>query len=162
MTELTRIFSSPEEIGHKVDKVLAQGLASQFPIEGKHFRLELDNIRPERKDFTHEDEKKAILESKSLTYPIRADLKLIDKATGKVVDEQKNFALMDSFHLTGKHTLVYKGNNYGVSNQLQLRPGVYTRFRELTGELESHFNTGTGRSFSLTLEPQSEIGRAHV
>jgi DNA-directed RNA polymerase subunit beta len=166
VTKLTRIFSSPVEIGHKVDATLAAGLASQFPVEGKNFRLEVHNVRAERKDYTHEDEKAAILQSKSLTYPIRADLKLVDKATGKVVDEQKDFALMDSFHLTGKHTLLYKGNNYGVSNQLQLRPGVYTRFRD-TGELESHFNTGTGRSFSLTLDPQSrmfflEVGSSRI
>lgn len=163
---LTRIFSSPEEIGHKVDQVLIEGLASQFPIEGKHFRLEVSNLHPERKIFTHEDEKSAIMESKSLTYPIRGDLRLVDKNTGRVVHELPDFALMDAFHLTGKHTMIYKGNNYAVANQLQLRPGVYTRSRE-TGELESHFNTATGRSFSLTLDPQTgmfflEVASSHI
>lgn len=153
---LTRIFSSPTDISHKVDKALIAGLATQFPIEGKHFRLEVTNLRPDRKDYTHEDEKKAVLERKSLTYPIKGDVKLIDKQTGKVLDELHNFSLMDSFFLTGKHTMLYKGNNYAAANQLQLRPGVYTRSRE-TGELESHFNTGTGRSFSLTLDPVTGI-----
>lgn len=153
---LTRIFSSPTEISHKVDKALIEGLVTQFPIEGKNFKLEVHNLRPERKDFTHDDEKKAVLERKSLTYPIKGDVRLIDKNTGAVVDELKNFSLMDSFHLTGKHTMMYKGNNYAAANQLQLRPGVYTRSRE-TGELESHFNTGTGRSFSLTLDPVTGI-----
>lgn len=152
--QLTRIFSSPEEISRKVDTVLSAGLSRQFPIDSKHYRLEVSNVKAEPKPFTNQDEKEAILKSKSLTYPIKADMTLIDKATGKVVDEAKNFTLMDTFHLTGKHTLLYKGNNYSVANQLQLRPGVYTRSRE-TGELESHFNTGTGRSFSLTLDPQS-------
>src|SRR5574343_1443175 len=62
--------------------------------------------------------------------------------------------------------MIYKGNNYAVANQLQLRPGVYTRSRE-TGELESHFNTATGRSFSLTLDPQTgmfflEVASSHI
>jgi len=153
---LTRIFSSPDEVSERVDSALIHGLKNQFPIEGKQFRLEIDNVRAERNPIGHGDEKKAILESRSLTYPIKADLKLVDKLTGKVLDTHQDFTLMDSFHLTGKHTLVYKGNNYSVANQLQLRPGVYTRFRD-TGELESHFNTGTGRSFSLTLEPQTGI-----
>lgn len=153
---LTRIFSAPHEISHRVDAALIEGLKTQFPIEGKNFRLEARNMRAERKEFTTEDEKDAILQSKSLTYPIKADLVLIDKQTGKVVDEHKDFSLMDAFHLTGKHTLLYKGNNYTVANQLQLRPGVYTRTRD-TGELESHFNTGTGRSFKLTLDPQTGI-----
>lgn len=166
MAQLTNIFSSPEEIGHKVDAALISGLLTQFPIEGKHFRLEVSNLRPDRKDYTHEDEKKAVLERKSLTYPIRGDLRLVDKMSGQVLDEVHNFSLMDSFHLTGKHTMLYKGNNYTAANQLQLRPGVYTRSKE-TGELEAHFNTGTGRSFAITLEPTTgifymDIGSSHI
>ena len=154
--DLQPIFASPKSINDNVDSALTNGITSQFPIETKNYIIKLIGTHVERKQFTHEDEKKAILTSKSLTYPIRGDLQLISKATGKVVDEQKDFPLMDSFFLTGKHTLLYKGNNYSVANQLQLRPGVYTRSRE-TGELESHFNTGTGRSFSMTLEPQSGL-----
>ena len=111
---LTPIFSSPVRINDKVDEVLVRGLASQFPVEGKNFRLEVHNVRAERKDYTHDDEKKAILESKSLNYPIKGDLKLVDKLTGKVVDEAKDFSLMDGFHMTQKHTLLYKGNNYTI------------------------------------------------
>lgn len=150
------IFSSNAEVSRKTDAALVNGIASQFPIEGKHYRLVAENIHAEPKAFSLDDEKEAILKQKSLTYPIKGDLKLIDKSTGKVVSEQKDFSLMDSFYLTNKHTLLYKGNNYAVSNQLQLRPGVYTRARE-TGELESHLNTATGRSFSLTLDPQTGL-----
>ena len=151
---LQLIFSSPREINTRVDASLMQGILSQFPIEGKNYVLTLSDLRSEPKEFTHADEKDAILKSKSLAYPIKGHLKLIDKATGKVIDENKNFSLMDAFHITSKHTMVYKGNNYSVANQLQLNPGVYTRSKE-TGELESHFNTGSGRSFSITLDPQT-------
>lgn len=151
---LQLIFSSPRDMNVRVDNALIQGLLSQFPIEGKNYILTLDNVHAEPKQFSHQDQKEAILKSKSLTYPLKGHIKLIDKATGKVVDENPNFSLMDAFHITDKHTMLYKGNNYSVANQLQLRPGVYTRSRD-TGELESHFNTGTGRSFAITLEPQS-------
>jgi DNA-directed RNA polymerase subunit beta len=153
-TNLQLIFSSPREINTRVDGSLMQGIVSQFPIEGKNYILTLSDLRAEPKEFTHADEKDAILKSKSLSYPIKGHIKLIDKATGKVVDENKNFSLMDAFYITPKHTMVYKGNNYSVANQLQLNPGVYTRSKE-TGELESHFNTGSGRSFSITLDPQT-------
>lgn len=151
---LQLIFSSPKDLNVRVDNSLMQGILSQFPIEGKNYILTLSDLRAEPKEFTHADEKDAILKSKSLSYPIRGHLKLIDKATGKVIDENKNFSLMDAFYITPKHTMVYKGNNYSVANQLQLNPGVYTRSKE-TGELESHFNTGSGRSFSITLDPQT-------
>lgn len=152
--KLTRIFSSPADMNNKVDAALISGLTTQFPVEGRNYILTAENFRAERKDYTHEDEKKAILESRSLTYPIKADLKLIDKATGRVVDEQPGFSLMDSFHITGKHTLLYKGNNYAAANQLQLLPGVYTRTKD-TGELETHFNTGSGASLHLIMNPQT-------
>ena len=155
-TTITPIFSSPVRINDKVDEVLVKGLLSQFPVEGKNFRLEISNVRAERKNYTHEDEKRAILESKSLNYPIKGDLKLVDKITGKVLDESKDFSLMDGFHMTAKHTLLYKGNNYTAANQLQLRPGVYTRIDNVGG-LETHFNTGSGRSFKLELDPQTGL-----
>jgi DNA-directed RNA polymerase subunit beta len=151
---LQLIFSSPREINTRVDGSLMQGILSQFPIEGKNYILTISDLKAEPKEFTHADEKDAILKSKSLSYPIKGHIKLIEKATGKVVDENKNFSLMDAFYITPKHTMVYKGNNYSVANQLQLNPGVYTRSKE-TGELESHFNTGSGRSFSITLDPQT-------
>jgi DNA-directed RNA polymerase beta subunit len=160
-TKLEHIFSSPADISRKVDRSLINGLISRFPVEGRNFILTLSNVRAEPKEFTHEDEKEAILKSKSLTYPIKGDLTLIDKATGKVIDKQEGFPLMDSFWLSGKHTMVYKGNNYSVANQLQLRPGVYTRSRQ-NGELEAHLNTATGRSFSLTLDPVTGLFYAEI
>jgi DNA-directed RNA polymerase subunit beta len=155
-SELQPIFASPRYINDRVDEALINGLQLQFPIITKNFTLSLEAIKAERREFSHEDEKNAILQSKSLTYPIKGTLVLTDNHTGKVVDRQEGFNLMDSFYLTGKHTLMYKGNGYSVANQLQLRPGAYTRSRE-TGELETHFNTGTGRSFAITLDPQSGI-----
>jgi DNA-directed RNA polymerase subunit beta len=155
-SKLTRIFSSPKEINDRVDEVLINGLKSQFPIEGRNFKLEVSNLRAEPKLFSHEDEKKAILESRSLTYPIKAHIKLVDKITGKVVDENPEFTLMDSFYLTNKHTILYKGNNYNVANQLQLLPGVYTRIDNVGG-LETHFNTGSGRSFKVELDPRTNL-----
>lgn len=165
--QLTPIYSSPRKINEDADKALIESLGKTFPIENKNYILTIDNIKAHPKAFNHVDEKDAILKSKSLTYPIKGDLTLISKATGKVVDKQTDFPLMDSFHLTDKHTLVYKGNNYSVANQLQLLPGVYTRTRENTGELEAHFNTAKGASFRIVLDPKSrvfflEVGSSHT
>lgn len=155
------IYASPDEIKDQTEKALVDGIMSQFPIEGKNFNLVLDNVSVDRKEFSHKDEKDAILRSRSLTYPIKGDIKLVDKNTGKVVDTLKNHSLADSFDITDKHTLLYKGNNYGVANLLQLLPGVYTRSKG-NGELEADINTGTGRSFSMTLDPESQLIKAEV
>ncbi len=165
--QLTAIYSSPRAINDKVDTALAESLAKSFPIVGKNYELHIDNIQAYPKMFTPADEKDAILRSKSLTYPVKGDVSLFSKATGKLVDHIKDFPLMDSYHITDKHTLVLKGSNYSVSNQLQLLPGIYTRTRENTGELEAHFNTGKGASFRLVLDPKSkifflEVGSSHT
>lgn len=152
--ELTPIFSSPRQVNDRVDESLINGLNLQFPIVTKNYTLSVSDLKANRINPTAADEKMAILQGKSLTYPISGTITLTDNATGNIIDKQANFNLMDSFHITGKHTILYKGSNYSAANQLQLRPGIYTRSRE-TGELEAHVNTGTGRSFSISLEPQS-------
>ncbi len=162
MAKLTPIFSSPRKINDEADEALVESLYKSFPVENKNYALTLDNVQVHRKDYSTQDEKDAILQSKSLTYPIKGDLTLVSKTTGKVVDTMKGFPLMDSFHITPKHTLMYKGNNYIVSNQLQLLPGVYTRVRENTGELESHINTGKGQSFRIVLDPKLKVFFAEI
>jgi DNA-directed RNA polymerase subunit beta len=166
-SQLTPIFTAPGSINHEADMALVKSLTESFPIENKNYVLSVSNIHIDKPTFTKADEKEAILKSKSLTYPIRGDITLTSKTTGKVVDKVLNFSLLDSFHITDKHTIMYKGSAYSVSNQLQLLPGVYTRTRENTGELEAHVNTGKGASFRLVLDPQSkiiylEVGSTHT
>lgn len=165
--ELTPIFSSPRKIQADADQALVDSLSKTFPIENKHYILQVNNIKVHPVEYDHFDEKNAILKSKSLTYPIKGDLELISKTTGKVVDKQKDFPLLDTYHITDKHTLMYKGSNYTFANQLQLLPGIYTRTRENTGELESHFNTEKGASFRIVLDPKlkvffMEVGNTHI
>ncbi len=162
LSSVTPIYSSQIEINKQADQSLMDGIASQFPVENNKYMITVSNIRPVRKEYSLEDQKTAILQSKSLTYPIKGDLQLTDKVTGKVVDTEKDFTLMDSFYMTGKHTLIYNGNNYTVSNQLQLRPGAYTRTKDSTGEIETHFNTGTGRSFTISLDPKTTLFKINV
>jgi DNA-directed RNA polymerase subunit beta len=156
VSDLIPIFSSPKRVSNDIDIALMNGIIAQFPISTKNFTLSLSDLKTEKKDFTHADEKEAILSSKSLTYPVKGTLTLTNNLTGKVIDTQKDFSLMDSFALTGKYTMIYKGNGYSAANQLQLRPGVYTRYRA-TGELEAHYNTASGSSFAVTLDPQTSL-----
>ena len=123
-SELTPIFSSPRDINDATDKAMMDGITKQFPIETGKYTLSVVDPHVDKKEFTTADEKDAILQSRSLTYPIRGTLLLHDRATGKLVDRVQNFALADTFHVTNKHTLLYKGNNYSVANLMQLRPGV--------------------------------------
>ena len=152
---LSHIFTSPDDISQKSDNALMEGIVKQFPIETKDLRLEISNPFVDKKVFTRQDEKEAILKSRSLTYPIRADLTLIDKKTGKVLDVERKFPLSDAFALTDKHTMIYGGNNYAIANLLLLRPGVYHHYKT-NGVLESQFNFDRGSNLKLTLDPENQ------
>lgn len=156
-SDLIPIFSSPKAINDATDAAMMEGIVKQFPVETGKYSLSVVDPHVDKKEFTTADEKDAILQSRSLTYPIRGTLLLHDRATGKLVDRVQNFALADTFHVTNKHTLLYKGNNYSVANLMQLRPGVYTR-RTGNGGLETNINTARGATFSLGLDSKtSEI-----
>lgn len=155
-SDLIPIFSSPKSINDATDHAMLDGIVKQFPIETGKYTLSVVDPYVDKKEYTTADEKDAILKSRSLTYPIRGTLLLHDRATGKLVDRVQNFALADTFHVTNKHTLLYKGNNYSVANLMQLRPGVYTR-RTNNGELETNINTGKGATFSLGLDSKTML-----
>jgi len=154
--ELIPIFSSPDEVSAKTDQAMVDGITSTFPIEDKNYRIEVKDAYVDKKYFDHEDEKDAILRGKSLTYPVKGTVLMYDKNTDELVDTVKDFNLADTYALTGKHTNIYRGNNYNVSNLIVLKPGVYTRTRD-NDELESSFNTGAGSNFSIVLDPQSYV-----
>lgn len=154
--ELIPIFSSPHEISGKTDKAMIDGIMSTFPIEDKNYRIEVKDAYVDKKFFDHDDEKNAILRGKSLTYPVKGTVMMYDKSSGELVDTVKDFNLADTYALTGKHTTIYRGNNYSTSNLIVLKPGVYTRSRD-NDELESSFNTGTGSNFSIVLDPQTYV-----
>jgi len=164
--QLHYIFTSPEDVSNRTDLSSIQGIIGQFPIEDKRYILELKNVFVDKKTYSKKDEKDAILRSKSLTYPIRGDLILKDKATGKVLDEEKNFPLMDSFAITGKHTMVYNGNNYAIANLLLLKQGVYHRYKS-NDELMAQVNTEVGSNLNIELSPKTQqfilnIGNVNV
>lgn len=157
-SELIPIYSSPDEISGRTDDAMIEGLKKTFPIEDRNYRLEVSDVRVDKKHYDHADEKEAILKNKSLTYPVKGTLTMIDKKTGEIVDTAKNFNLADTYSLTGKHTIIYRGNNYNVSNLILRKPGAYIHARD-NGEIESEFNTGSNSGFSIILDPQSYIFR---
>ena len=161
MTELRSLFSSPADITALTEQSMVKGITGQFPITGRRYKVEVSGLFAQKKDFTHLDEKNAILSSSSLTYPIRGTAVLTDITSGKIVDRVDNFNFGDMFYITPKHTVIYSGNNYIASNLLVRLPGVFVRHTN-TGDLEAEFNTGRGQSFSILLYPKEQLFKLHV
>jgi DNA-directed RNA polymerase subunit beta len=135
-----------------------EALTKRFPIGNDRFSLELSDIRYDKpRDFTLAEQKKAIMESRTLDWPIKGSWTFRDKTTGDVLGKSDKVVARVPY-MTGRGTFILNGNEYSLTNQQRLRPGMYARRKE-SGELEMHaaLIPGTGRSFRIFLEPDSGV-----
>jgi DNA-directed RNA polymerase subunit beta len=100
--------------------------------------------------------KKLKLSRRSYQIPIYGKATLIDKATGKVIDQIDKFKLANVPKMTRWYSMIIDGNEYQTVNQLRLKSGVYTRVKD-NGDLESRFNLERGFNFTMILPPDKGI-----
>lgn len=127
-------------------------------------RLEVDNLHYADKDrFTQAEQQEALMSDRTLARRLRGNVRLIDTATNKVLDERKKFTLAKVPYLTHRGTFINNGSEFAAVAQSRLLPGVYARKRD-NGELESHINTrpGTGPAMRVTFEPSTAQYRLKI
>lgn len=130
-----------------------EGLKSLFPLVGKTHELHLVSAAVRPAAYSSNDQKRALLEGRTLVEPVVGRLVLKDKA-GNVVDTKDKHVLAHLPYFTERHTMIVGGNEYEVPNQLRLKPGVYTRERG-NGEYEAAFNLSKGENFRLSMDPET-------
>lgn len=126
-----------------------------FRVETDKHIVEVEDFDDTSKVFSPSQQKKALLEGKTLVEPLRGTVVLKDRTTGKVLDRKKT-TLAQIPYFTERHTFIMKGTDYNVSNQVRIKPGVYTRTRA-NGQLESAFNLAKGRNFRLSMDPERGV-----
>jgi DNA-directed RNA polymerase beta subunit len=128
-------------------------LKSVFPMVGKKYTLSVSGVNVKPADYGPDEYKKALLTARTLSEPVRGTITLKNNKTGKVLQKLNNFTLMQLPYMTAHHTFLVDGNAYTVSNQLRMKPGVYTRKRR-NQELEAQFNLGKGDNFRISMDPE--------
>ena len=136
------------------DKAI-QGLEKVFPIEGKRYSVDVDNIKVHEADYGPEEHKRALLQARTLAEPVRGTLILRDQK-GKTIQRIPRFNLMQLPYFTPHHTFVIGGNAYTVSHQFRMKPGIYTRKRR-NEDLEAQFNLAKGNNFRLSMDPEKGL-----
>ena len=162
-TEATlRAFDDAPGLRTNISEGVLAGLTEKFPVENDRYRLELGGLKFEQQKFKLAEQKRAILEGRTLSSPVKGTWRLFDKETNQELDKTSGIVLRIP-HVNRQGTYIYNGNQYTVSNQARLRPGIYTRRRE-SGEIESHFNVkpGTGIGFRVMMEPKTGIFKLNV
>jgi DNA-directed RNA polymerase beta subunit len=149
------------------DKVY-NSVASKFPLQNTRYTVELNDLEYGRTDdYSLAEQQEAIMQNKSLFFPLRGKLIMRDNATGAVIDKTgRSITLARVPYLTSRGTFINSGSEYTVANQSRLLPGTYIRKRK-SGEYEAHFNTmpGKGRGFRVAFMPDTgkfvaEIGQS--
>lgn len=155
-TEITNIFTAPANWRKNIHTKAIQALSQSFPIQSNKYKLELQNIKVEPKEYDAVEIRNAIMQAKSLYEPIRGDL-IIKDASGKEIQRVKNHLLAQIPYLTPHNTFIIDGIPRTVTNQLRLKPGIYVR-KKHNEELEAHFNLfGTTTTLKMNLEPETGI-----
>lgn len=139
-----------------------KGLTERYPIENNKYRLELADLKYEGPEkFSLAEQKKAILQRRSLSRNLTGTWRLTDKETNQAVDQRRTSVVRVPY-LTSRGTYIVNGSEYSISNQMRLRSGVYTRAKE-NGDYEAHFNIlKGGPSFRVHMEPKTGIFRMNV
>jgi DNA-directed RNA polymerase beta subunit len=133
------------------------------PVTNSRHTLSLSDVHYEGPEhYTLADQKKAVLEGRSLSRKLRGTWNLTDNLSGQPIDQRKT-TLAQIPYLTNRGTYINNGTEYGLSKQFRLRPGAYTHRKE-NGELETHVNVLPGKGFAhyYQLDPETGIFRARL
>jgi DNA-directed RNA polymerase subunit beta len=136
------------------DDVL-HAVSNMEPVADARYTLQLHNpayVDPET--FPKSRIAQAKLRGETLGRRIAGDWELVDNATGKPLDRRRQTVLRVPY-LADHGTFLFRGNDYSMSAQQRLSPGVFTRIKN-NEEIEAHVNAlpGKGRGHRYFLDPK--------
>lgn len=139
------------------DNTLAAAQAIE-PYEDDKHRIELHDVDwadPDR--FPKSKRKQVLLTGQTLARRMRGTWRMFDKATGQLKGERSQYIGAVPY-LSSMGTFLHRGNEYTVSHQQRLNPGIFAR-QKANGELESHLNflPGKGVSHRYFLDPNTGL-----
>jgi DNA-directed RNA polymerase subunit beta' len=141
-----------------VKRSALSAIKNSFPVTGNKHKLILKDAWVDDKLDIHDipSQKNARINNKTWSVPVFAALDLVDARTGELIDSTRRMRLMDLPKITPRSSYIVDGNEYQVTNQLRLRPGIYTRIKN-NGELESKVNLAKGENFDILLNQERGV-----
>lgn len=155
-----RAFGDSDALRTQIYSGALKAASGLPPLENTKHRLTLTDVHYDGPEtYSLRDQKRAILESRSLGRKLQGVWTLSDKATGHPVGTRRTTLATIPFY-TPRGTFIQNGVEYTLAHQFRLRPGVYSRLRD-NGEIESHVNIlpGQGAGHRVELEPETGVFR---
>jgi DNA-directed RNA polymerase beta subunit len=154
----TRSFFDPEGLRHMLFNTAIETFGKKLnSIETTDYKLHAKDLKIDSHHITTSDQKKAVLEKKDLTVPLKGTIDLIHKASGTVL-ESKHTTIAHIPYVTNHNTVIYNGSEYESVNQQRLLPGIYSRIRQ-DGIPEAHINpeARTGQAGRILFLPDKQL-----
>lgn len=155
MNSLRPVLEIADDRRANIRKKVLEGFTQAFPLQAGKHTVNVSNLQVETRDYSSNEQKRALLAGRTLSERIKGDLTVHD-ADGKTLSQAKNFTLMQLPYFTQRHTFIVDGTEYSVSNQLRQKPGAYVR-RRGNEELEASFNLSKGANFKVFMEPDKGL-----
>jgi DNA-directed RNA polymerase beta subunit len=126
-------------------------------IETQDYKLNAKDLKVDAGKIKVSTQKKAVLEKKDLTVPLKGTIDLIHKPSGNVI-ESKSTTIAHIPYVTNHNTVIYNGSEYETVNQQRLLPGIYSRIRQ-DGIPEAHINpeARTGQAARILFMPANQL-----
>jgi DNA-directed RNA polymerase beta subunit len=134
-----------------------EAVKQRFPLSNERYTLEVGDLTYDNPEpYTLEDQKKHILEGRSLVRPLRGRFLLKDANTGAVLEKGAKRTIVNVPYLTDRGTFIRNGNESVLINQIRMIPGIYHR-KTQAGDYEAFFNVrpGTGTQFKMMFNPET-------
>lgn len=160
-------YFSPERAFEEVKNRTVDAVKGYFPLEGSVNKLVAKKVWVD--DDKHIDDLgsqlDARLKGRTWAVPIKAQMELVDKATGKVKDS-KTVTVGTIPKITRRYSYIVGGTEWQLANQFRLKSGVYNHILN-NGNIAGQWNLATGRGFTMELDPASKklalkYGNSHV
>ncbi len=143
-----------EAIKDNVKKAIETNLAN---IDTKDKVLQISNVTfdPTQDPSDYATQKQILLNQKTMGSNVYADIKLLNKTTGQVLDDKQKVKVGLLPTVTNRHSFIIGGKEYVVFNQLRLKPAIYTKY-DLNDQPTADLNLAKGRNMSITYNPMKE------
>lgn len=133
-------MSTPETTWKELQDGAVEAIKGTFPIEGRQRKLVLNGVTVDDSSAQSGDlrsQERAKETSRTWGANVVADISLVDKTTGNIIDRSKTkiFTLPKP---TERYSYIVDGSEWQVDNLWRLKPGVYSQIKA-NGELETEF-----------------------
>lgn len=157
----------PKDTFERMKRVAIEQFTENLQVDGNRRALRVSNVRVDDRLDTQDIAGQLDAKVRGATWgvPVLADVELVEKSTGHVLDRAKKVRIATLPKPTQRFSVIVEGTERIVRSQFRLRPGVYTVAPASGTQLKTLVNTSKGKSFSLHFDPQKadwtmEIGRA--